>query len=101
MGTYFFEPELLRIEAEWRRLAGQDADARRLLLQSIQTARRHGSLALAVRSALALARPPSAEHEADLKLLGELYERLPTDNDTDYGREARALLGQGVATTAP
>ena len=98
MSAYFFEPELLRIEAELHRLAGQDAGARQLLLRSIETARQHGSWALAVRSALALQRPGSAEHEADLKLLAELFERLPADNDTDYGREARALLGQGVTT---
>lgn len=46
MATYFFEPELLRIEAEWLRLAGQEADAKALLLESIRTARRHGSWAL-------------------------------------------------------
>jgi tetratricopeptide (TPR) repeat protein len=99
MPRYFYEPELLRVEAECLRLAGQEADARRLLLQSIQTARRHGSWALAVRAALALARPPSAEHEADLKLLGDLCERLPPENDTDYRRQARAFLGRGVAKT--
>jgi DNA-binding SARP family transcriptional activator len=101
MPRYFYEPELLRIQAECLRLAGQQADARQLLLQAIHTARQHGSWALAVRSALALARPPSAEHEADLKLLSDLCERLPPENETDYGREASALLGRGVATTAP
>ena len=101
MARHVYEPELLRVEAEWLRLARQHADARRLLLQSIHTARQHGSSAFAVRSALALARLRSAEHEADLKLLGHLYERLPPDNDTDYGREARTLLGRGVATTVP
>jgi ATP/maltotriose-dependent transcriptional regulator MalT len=101
MPAYFYEPELLRVEAEWRRLAGQEADARRLLLQSIETARQHGSWALAVRAALALVRPRSAGREADLRLLGDLCERLPADNDTDYGREARAVLGRGVATTVP
>ena len=97
MRGYFYEPELLRIEAEWLRLDGKEPDARRLLLQSIETARQHGSYALAVRSALALARSPSAGHEADLKLLGDLYELLPAENHTNYGREARALLGRGVA----
>jgi ATP/maltotriose-dependent transcriptional regulator MalT len=101
MPAYFYEPELLRVEAEWRRLAGQEADARRLLLQSIETARQHGSWALAVRAALALVRPRSAGREADLRLLGDLCERLPADNDTDSGREARAVLGRGVATTVP
>ena len=101
VSTYCFEPDLLRVEGEWLRLAGQEGDARRLLLQSIETARQHGSWALAVRSALALARSPWAEHAADLRLLGDLYERLPAENDTDYGREARALLGRGVATAAP
>jgi tetratricopeptide (TPR) repeat protein len=90
MPSYFYEPELLRVEAEWLRLDGKEPDATRLLLQSIETARQHGSYALAVRSALALARSPSAGHEVDLKLLGDLYERLPAENDTDYGREARA-----------
>jgi ATP/maltotriose-dependent transcriptional regulator MalT len=99
MPGYFYAPELLRVEAEWLRLAGQEADARRLLLQSIHTARQHGSSALAVRSALALARAPSENREADLKLLGDLQQRLPIDNDTDYGREARVLLGRGVMTT--
>jgi tetratricopeptide (TPR) repeat protein len=101
MDTYCFKPELLRVEAEWLRLAGQGGDARRLLVQSIETARQQGSWALAIRSALTLARAPSARHEADLRLLGDLYERLPTENDTDYGREARALLGRDVATTVP
>jgi DNA-binding SARP family transcriptional activator len=101
MPRYFYKPELLRVEAEWLRLAGREADARRNLFQSIKTARQHGSWALAIRAALALARAPSVEDEADLKLLGELWERLPIDNDTDYGSETRALLGQPVATTAP
>jgi tetratricopeptide (TPR) repeat protein len=95
MPTYIYEPELLRVEAEWLRLAGQEGDARRLLFQSIETARKHGSWALAVRAALALAQPALAGYEADLRLLGDVYERLPTENDTDYGREARALLGPG------
>jgi DNA-binding SARP family transcriptional activator len=99
--AYFYEPELLRVEAEWLRLAGQEADARRLLLQSIEIARQHGSWALAMRAALALARSSSAGHESDLRLLRDVNERLPAENDTDYGREATALLGRGVATTAP
>jgi len=101
MPAYFFEPELLRVEAEWLQLAGQEADARALLVESIQTARLHGSWAFAVRSALVLARLPSAENEADLRLLAELYERLPPENDTDYGREASALLGRDAATVPP
>ncbi len=103
MPAYFFEPELLRVEAEWLQLAGQVADARALLLESIQAARLHGSWAFAVRSALVLARLPSAEGEGDgeVRLLAELYERLPPENDTDYGREARALLGRDAATTVP
>jgi ATP/maltotriose-dependent transcriptional regulator MalT len=101
MSSYCFEPDLLRVEAEWLRQAGQEDDARRLLLQSIETARQHGSWALAVRAGLALARSPGAGHEADLRLLGDLCERLPAENDTDYGREARALLSRDVATTLP
>jgi DNA-binding SARP family transcriptional activator len=100
MPTYCYEPELLRVEGERLRLEGREDDARRLLLQAISTARRHGSWALAVRSALALTRAPSAGHDADLRLLGDLVARLPPGNDTDYGREARALLGGGVATSA-
>jgi ATP/maltotriose-dependent transcriptional regulator MalT len=98
MPTYFYEPELLRVEAEWLRLNGHTNDARQLLLRAISTAREHGSWALAVRSALALARSPSAEHDADLRLLGDLCKRLPPDNDTDYRREARAILGEGIPT---
>ena len=45
------------------------------------------------RSALALARPPAAGHEADLRLLGDVCEHLPPGNDTDYGPEAKALPG--------
>jgi DNA-binding SARP family transcriptional activator/tetratricopeptide (TPR) repeat protein len=101
MPMYLYEPELMRVEAEWLRLDGREDDARRLLLRAISTARKHGSLALAFRSALVLARSPSAERDADLTLLGDLCERLPPENDTDYGREARALLGGGVATTLP
>ncbi len=101
MPTYFYEPELLRVEAEWLRLDGREDDARRLLLRAISTAREHGSWALAIRSALALARPPSAAYEADLRLLADLYERLPSENDTDYGREAKALLAETVAMRFP
>src|SRR5260370_9997261 len=73
MPGYFYAPELLRVEAEWLRLAGQEADARRLLLQSIRTARQHGSWALAVRSALALARAPFSNYVADLTQLRDLH----------------------------
>jgi hypothetical protein len=100
MPRYFYEPELLRVEAEWLRSADQERDARRLLVQAIDIARQHGSWALAIRSALALARSPRAD-EADLRLLADLCERLPPENDTDYSREARALLGGGVAKTVP
>ena len=98
---YLYEPELMRVEAEWLRIDGRDDDARRLLLRAISTAGKHGSWALAIRSGLALVRSPSAEGDADRTLLGDLYERLPPENDTDYGREARALLGRGFATTLP
>ena len=103
MPANFFEPELLRVEAEWLQLAGQEAEARALLLESIQAARLHGSWAFAVRSAVALAHLPSTngDGEADLRLLAELYERLPPENDTDYGGEARALLGRDAATRVP
>ena len=101
MPTYVYEPELMRVEAEWLRLDGREDDARRLLLRAISTARKHGSWALALRSALVLARSPSADHDADLTLLGDLFERLPHENDTDYGREARALLGGSPAATLP
>jgi len=67
----------------------------------LDTAREDRSRALAVRSALALARSPSAGHDAALRLLGDLCHRLPPENDTDYGREARTLLSEGVATTMP
>jgi tetratricopeptide (TPR) repeat protein len=97
MSSYVFEPELLRIEAEWLRLAGRETDARRLLLGAVSIARAHGSWALAIRSALALARPPSVGRVGDLKLLGDLCERLPPDNATDYGREARAALAESRA----
>jgi ATP/maltotriose-dependent transcriptional regulator MalT len=99
MTSYVFEPELLRIEAEWLRVAGRADDARRLLLGAISTARAHGSWALAIRSALALVRTRSAGRADDLKLLADLCERLPPDNATDYGREARALLGEGRTIT--
>jgi DNA-binding SARP family transcriptional activator len=98
MPTYFYEPELLRVEAEWLRLQGRTEDAHRLLLRAIATAQGHGSWALAIRSALALARTASDPHDADLRPLSDLYERLPIDNDTDYARETSALLAHGVAT---
>ena len=100
MPTYFYEPEIFRVEAELLRLDGREDEGRRLLLRAISTAQEHGSWALAVRSALAHSRLPSATREADLRLLAELVERLPPENDTDYGRDARALLGEGVAPTA-
>jgi DNA-binding SARP family transcriptional activator len=99
MPRYLYEPELLRVEAEWLRLEGREDDARPLLLRAISIAREDRSRALAVRSALALARSPSAGHDAALRLLGDLCHRLPPENDTDYGREARTLLSEGVATT--
>jgi hypothetical protein len=89
----FFEPEFLRVEAQWLARAGQENEARRLLLKAIATAEDHGSLALAIRAALALARTPSAEHGADLTLLDELCGRLPPENDTDYRREALSIVG--------
>jgi DNA-binding SARP family transcriptional activator/tetratricopeptide (TPR) repeat protein len=101
MRTYYFGPELLRVEAEWLRLAGREPEARQLLLRAISTARKHGSLALAVRAALALTDIPWAEQDADLKLLADLCERLPPENDTDYGREAKILLGRAVTTGIP
>jgi ATP/maltotriose-dependent transcriptional regulator MalT len=93
MPAYYYQPELLRVEAEWLRVAGRQADARRLFLESIDIARQHGSWALAIRSALGLARAASSRSEADLNLLQTLYHRLPVDNDTDYGRALRGLLG--------
>ena len=101
MPSYFYEPEFLRVEAEWLRMHGREDDARRLLLLAISTAREHGSWALAIRSALVLARAPSAAHEADLGLLADVCERLPSDNDTDYGREARGVLAETVAMRFP
>jgi class 3 adenylate cyclase len=87
-----FEPEFLRVEAQWLVLAEQEAEARRLLRQAIATAQKQGSLAFAIRAALALARAPSAEHGADLRLLSELCDRLPPENDTAYRREAQSLV---------
>jgi hypothetical protein len=89
---FFYAPELRHVEAKWLGRAGRHADARRLLLDAIRTARRHGSWALAIRSALELARSESPENLGDLELLRELSEQLPADNDTDYAREARALV---------
>jgi hypothetical protein len=94
MGTYFYEPELLRMEAAWLRVAGDEADARRLLHRAIATAREHGSWSFAVRAAAELARTPSTQHEADLMVLDEACEHLAADNDTNYNREARTLLGR-------
>jgi class 3 adenylate cyclase/tetratricopeptide (TPR) repeat protein len=93
-----FEPEFLRAEAQWLGLAGQQKQARQVLRQAIDTALEHGSLALAVRAAVALAHTPSAQNGADLKLLRELCERIPAENNTEYRREAQALLDQPVAT---
>ena len=101
MPSYVFEPELLRVEAEWLRAHEREDDGRRLLLRAISIACEHGSLALAVRSALALARPPSVARDADLEVLGDLCDRLPPDNATDYSREARALLAEGTAGAQP
>jgi hypothetical protein len=101
MPSYVFEPELLRIEAEWLRVTGREDDARRLLLRAISIAGEHGSWALAIRSGLALALPRSAARATDLKLIADLCERLPPDNATDYGREAKVLLTEGSAATRP
>lgn len=92
-----FEPEFLRVEAQWLVRAGQEDEARRLLLQAIATAQEHGSLALAIRAALALARASSAEHGADLTLLSELCASLPAENDTDYRRDAESFVGTSTA----
>ena len=95
--TCVFEPEFLRVEAQWLVRGGQENEARPILLQAIATAQEHGSVALAIRAAIALARTPSTEHEADLALLSELCNRLPPENDTDYRREAQSFVG--VSTT--
>jgi hypothetical protein len=91
----------MRVEAEWLRLSGREEEARGLLLRAISTAQKHGSRALAIRSALQLARSPSADHAADLRMLRDLWERLPPENDTDYGRETRTFLSESVATRLP
>ena len=93
MTAYYYQPELLRIEAEWLRLAGRQTDARTLFMESVDIARQQGSWALAIRAALGLARAASIPSDADLDLLHQLYRRLPVDNDTDYGRDAEVLLG--------
>jgi class 3 adenylate cyclase/DNA-binding SARP family transcriptional activator len=100
MPTYFYEPEIFRVEAEWLRLDGREDESRRLLLRAIATAREQGSWALAVRSALALPRLSSATRDADLKLLADVFDRLPAENETDYARDARALLAAGAPTAA-
>jgi class 3 adenylate cyclase/tetratricopeptide (TPR) repeat protein len=92
-----FEPEFLRVEAYWLVGAGQEEEARRLLLEAITTAEKHGSMALAIRAALALARTPSTEQGTDLTLLSELCGRLPRENDTDYRREAQSFVGAATA----
>jgi tetratricopeptide (TPR) repeat protein len=92
MPAYYYQPEVQRVEAEWLHMAGRQAEARRLLIVSVRTARQHGSWALAIRSALGLARSDSTDQEADLKLLRDLCRQVPVDNDTDYARDARALL---------
>ena len=91
----------MRVEAELLRLDRREDDARRLLLRAVSTARKHGSWALEIRSALALARSPTAERDADVTLLADLCERVPPENDTDYRREARAVIAGGVATSLP
>jgi hypothetical protein len=96
MRTYVFEPELLRVEAGGLRDGGREADARRLLLRATEKARSQGSWALAVRAAVSLAGKASVDHGADLELLSDLCSHLPPDNDTDYGREANALLDRAV-----
>jgi ATP/maltotriose-dependent transcriptional regulator MalT len=98
MLAYYWQPELLRVEAEWLRLVGRHADARRLFLESIETARHYGTWALASRSALGLARAASSWSEADVTLLRELHQRLPADNETDHGHELRALLSASGAS---
>jgi DNA-binding SARP family transcriptional activator len=87
-----FEPELLRVDAECRRLAGHEQEARRLLRAAIDQAEKHGSWALAIRAAVQLARISSAEPGRELDRLAELSDRLPPQNDTEYAREARLLL---------
>ncbi|HLZ31068.1 MAG TPA: AAA family ATPase, partial [Chloroflexota bacterium] len=59
MPAYYYQPEIQRVEAAWLCTAGRHAEARSLLIAAIGTARQHGSLALAIRSALALARADS------------------------------------------
>jgi ATP/maltotriose-dependent transcriptional regulator MalT len=96
--SFVFEPEILRVEAEWLRAVGREKEGRPLLLRATSVAREHGSWALAVRSALALVRSRSAARGADLELLRDCYAQLPAANVTDYGREARALLDEAGAT---
>jgi ATP/maltotriose-dependent transcriptional regulator MalT len=97
MPAYYYQPEIYRVEAEWLHIAGRQAEARRLLIASVRAAQQHGSWALAIRSALALTQTDSTDREADLQLLRDLCQRLPVDNGTDYGRNARVVLS-GVST---
>jgi len=92
MPTYYYEPEVLRVEAQWHLRLGCQAEADRLLSVSIRRAQQHGSWALAVRSALELTEAHSSARNADVELLRSVYEHLPADNDTDYARKARTLL---------
>jgi tetratricopeptide (TPR) repeat protein len=99
MPSFVFEPELLRIEADWLCVAGRKEDAYPLLLQAVAIAREHGSTALALRSALARARLRSPTSATDLELLHALCERLHPGNLSDYAREAKALFEEAAAIT--
>jgi class 3 adenylate cyclase len=92
-----FEPEFLRLEAQLLTLAGEDAEARRLLHQAVATAQQQGSLAFAIRAAHALASSPSPDNRADLTLLSAMCDRLPLENDTAYRHDAQSLVGASKA----
>jgi hypothetical protein len=76
------------------------AELERALADELRSSDIWAAMTCALRSALALARLRSTACAADLKLLGDLCTRLPRDNVSDYGREAKALLDEAGATTS-
>ena len=95
-----FEPDVLRIEAQWLAGLGDDDGATQLLLRAIATADEHGSPVLAIRAASALVQAASGrnarEQQGDLRLLRDLCARLPSENDTEYRRAAERLIADRV-----
>jgi hypothetical protein len=89
MPAYLYEPELLRVEAEWLRVRSRDGESRRLLSGAAWF------VGFGVSSALALTHLPSAACAADLRLLDERSATTARQSSTSFACGGRGFVHLG------